>query len=83
MKTLLTIEKSARERIVLSFTDYGKKRSIDLRRHAPFLPDGGWGPTRAGIRLELKDLPALVRSLRTIEAAARKAGFISQGEDGK
>ncbi len=83
MKTLLTIQKSPRERVVVSFTDFGKKRSIDIRKHAPYLPDGGWGPTRMGIRIELKDLPTLVKSLRTIEAAAIKASFISQEEDGK
>jgi hypothetical protein len=83
MKTLLTIQKSPRERFVVSFTDFGKKRSIDLRKYAPYLPDSGWGPTRMGVRIELKDLPALVKSLRTIEAAAIKAGLISQEEDGK
>jgi hypothetical protein len=81
MKTLLTIQKSPRERVVVSLTDFGKKRSIDLRKHAPYLPDGGWGPTRMGVRIELKDLPALVKSLHTVEAAARKAGFIGADQE--
>jgi hypothetical protein len=81
MKTLLTIQKLSRERVVVSFTDFGKKRSIDLRKHAPYLPDGGWGPTRMGGRNELKDLPALVKSLHSVEGAARKAGFLGAEQE--
>jgi hypothetical protein len=83
MKTLLTIEKSPRERVVLSLTNYGKKQSVDFRKYAPYLPDSGWGPTPMGVRIEIKDLPALVRSLQSLETAARKAGLISPTEESK
>ena len=75
---IATIEKNRSEELRIALKDYEGHDYVDIRTYIEPYSDHGQGrvPTKKGITLAVRKLPALIDAIREAEERARSAGLL-------
>ena len=70
-----TIDTSRSSQLRIAISQWRAKRRVEVREATAVIP-GIFFPTRAGVMLDIEQLPALIEALRKAVGEARKRGWL-------
>lgn len=81
-KLISTFDKNRSEEVRIELSEYQGHDLVSARVYAPAGASGARVPTRKGLTVGVRLLPALIAGLRQAEHEARAAGLLSDHSEG-